>query len=195
MNTAYRTRIASPFRVARKPQFPPIEKTDTLRNEVGKLLGTYQFSATFEVDNQTTETLKHIPGLVAFLCTLRLGDRVIGQGRGTTAINQINKFIVRNICFAFNGSLVDAIVRSTKILDVFRPDNIPHPWTSANAVKPTGVEQYDSDSGGITDKQKSYLLQLIQTNVADEDDREQQISQLDEMSRDEASEAIQSFKN
>ena len=81
---------------------------------------------------------------------------------------------------------------------MFRPDAVPHPWTTANTAKPAiykELDRYDSSGGdGITDKQKSYLLQLIQSNVADEDDREQQISQLDELTRDEASEAIQSFK-
>ena len=89
-NIAYKTRVPSPFQMTRKPQFPPIEKSDTVRDEVKKLLGTYQFNATFEEDTQTASTLKHIPGLVAFLCTIKLGETIIGQGRGTTAINQGN---------------------------------------------------------------------------------------------------------
>ncbi|OHA22112.1 MAG: hypothetical protein A3H57_04830 [Candidatus Taylorbacteria bacterium RIFCSPLOWO2_02_FULL_43_11] len=197
MNTAYKTRVPSPFQVARKPYVPPVEKTDTVREEVRKLLGTYDFSATFEIDDQTATTLKHIPGLIAFLCTIKKGDKVIGIGRGATVINQINRFIVRTINYAFNASLVDGIVRSTKILDVFRPDAQQHPWNGPSAPKPVSygeTEQYAGSGDSITDKQKSYLLQLIQTNVSDEDDREQQISQLGEMSRDEASEAIQSFK-
>src|SRR3989338_6881665 len=134
MNTAYKTRVPSPFQVARKPYVPPVEKTDTVREEVRKLLGTYDFSATFEVDTQTATTLKHIPGLIAFLCTIKKGDRVIGQGRGTTVINQVNRFIVRTINFAFNAALIDAVVRSTKILDVFRPDAVQHPWTEIKPV-------------------------------------------------------------
>lgn len=196
MNTAYRTRVPSPFQVTRRPYIQPVEKTDTVREEIQKLLGTYQFSATFEEDTQTVATLKHIPGLVAFLCTIKKGDKVIGQGRGTTVINQVNRFIVRTINFAFNASLVDAVVRSTKILDVFRPDAVQHPWNGADTAKPAAyreAERYDSGDDGITEKQKSYLLGLIQTNVADEDDREQQIAQLGEMTREEASVAIKSF--
>lgn len=187
MNTTYRARVPSPFQVARKPQSPPVVKIDTVSEEMKKLLGTYQFSATFEEDTQTATTLKHIPGrVIAFICTLKLGEKVIGQGRGTTAINQVNKFIVRNIGFAFNGSFVDAVVRSTKIQDMFRKDAIPHPWNGADGAS-------EESFTGITDKQKSYLLELIQTNVADEDEREGWLSQIGELTKDEASQAIQRF--
>src|SRR3989344_3071241 len=132
----YKSRVPSPFQVNRsKPyQVSKTEKKDTLRDEMKKLLGVYQFTATFEEDVQTANTFSQIPGIVAFICTLKMGDKVIGQGRGTTAINQINRFIVRNITFAFNASLVDAVVRSTKIQDSFRPDATPHPWTEANSA-------------------------------------------------------------
>lgn len=188
-NTAYKTRVPSPFQMARKPAYKRPEQTDTVREEMNKLLGTYQFSATFEEDTQTAATLKHIPGIIAFVCTLKKGDRVIGQGRGTTVINQVNRFIVRTINFAFNSALIDAVVRSTKILDVFRPDATPHPWNGPS------VETSDSYESGenITDKQKSYLLQLIQTNVADEDERENLVAQIDEYTKEEASQAIKRF--
>lgn len=186
MNTAYKTRVPSPFQVARKPIYQKdVAKTDTVREEVNKLLGTYQFSASFEEDSQTVSTLKHVPGLVAFLCTIRKGDQIIGQGRGTSVINQNNRFIVRTIGYAFNASIVDAIVRSTKILDIFRPDAKPHAWGGADDVEDSFV--------AITDKQKSYLTELIQSNVADEDEREGWLSQLGELSKDEASQAIQRF--
>jgi hypothetical protein len=194
MNTTYRTRIPSPFQVAKKP-FKP-EKTDTLHNEVQKLLGTYEFSATFEVDSQTATTLNHIPGLIAFLCTVKSKKtgKVIGQGRGTTAINQINKFIVRNISFAFNASLVDAVVRSTKIQDVFRPDATPHPWTDANSTPSDAYKVQDTESDIATPKQVDYLRQLIQINVGDEDEREGMESQLGELTKSEASDMIKSFQ-
>lgn len=187
MNT-YKTRIPSPFQVARKPKFPPVENTDTVRDEVKKLLGTYQFSATFEEDTQTATTLKHIPGLIAFICTIRKGDKVIGQGRGTTVINQVNRFIVRTINYAFNASLVDAVIRSTKILDVFRPDATPHAWNGANSASP------DAEVADIaTPKQVDYLRQLIQVNC-DEDERENMEAQLGELSKSEASDMIKSFQ-
>lgn len=188
MNTTYKPRISSPYQVAQRPVYKKETSKDTVQEEMQKLIGRYEFTAEFAVDTQTATTLKDIPGrVIAFICTLKLGDKVIGQGRGTTAINQINKFIVRNICFAFNASLVDAIVRSTKIQDMFRADSIPHPWS--NTTDDTKLDLSD----GITDKQRTYLLELINTKVDDEDEREGWLSQLSELTREEASQAIQRF--
>ena len=190
MNTTYKTRIPSPFQVNRKKPFETknVAESDTVRGEVNKLLGTYQFSATFEVDTQTASTLKHIPGLIAFLCTIKKGDQVVGQGRGTAVINQVNRFIVRTINFAFNAALIDAVVRSTKILDVFRPDAVPHPWTNTDAKAPEEAPDI------ATPKQIEYLRQLIQTNVAEDDEREGMEAQLSELTRSEASKMIESFR-
>jgi hypothetical protein len=185
MNTAYKTRVPSPFQVARKPYYQKELPKDTVQGEINKLLGTYQFSATFEEDTQTATTLKHIPGIIAFVCTIKKGDQIIGQGRGTSVINQNNRFIVRTIGYAFNASIVDAIVRSTKILDIFRPDAKPHSWGGADTAEDSFV--------GITDKQKSYLTELIQSKVTDEDEREGWMSQLGELTKEEASQAIQRF--
>lgn len=192
----YKSRVPSPFQVNRsKPyQVSKTEKKDTLRDEMKKLLGVYQFSATFEEDTQTASTFNQIPGIVAFMCTLKMGDRVIGQGRGTTAINQINKFIVRNISFAFNASLVDAVVRSTKIQDVFRPDALPHPWADANSASPSAYKADDAEtSDSITPKQVEFLRQLISVNM-DESERENMEAQLSEMTKQEASKMIESFR-
>jgi hypothetical protein len=176
-------------------QVPNVADSDTVRDEVKKLLGTFEFSATFEVDTQTVSTLKHIPGLIAFLCTIKKGDKVIGQGRGTTVINQVNRFIVRTINYAFNAALIDAVVRSTKILDVFRPDAIQHPWTEAShAPSNTYKVQGEEVSDVATPKQIDYLRQLIQVNVGEEDEREGMESQLSELTRAEASNMIKSFQ-
>src|SRR5436190_7499285 len=109
-NIAYKNRIPSPFQVARKQPLKEVEKTDTVHEEVKKLLGTYEFTATFEEDIQTAATLKDVPGrVVAFICTLKLGNKVVGLGRGVTALNRVNKLIVRNIGFTFNSALIDAV--------------------------------------------------------------------------------------
>ena len=131
---------------------------------------------------------------MAFICTLKMGDKVIGQGRGTTAINQVNRFIVRNISFAFNASLVDAVVRSTKIQDSFRPDATPHPWTEANSASPSAYKASEQDSSDIaTPKQVEYLRQLIQINC-EEEERENMEAQLGELTKQEASKMIESFR-
>lgn len=184
MNTSYKTRIPSPFQVAKQP-FKP-EKTDTVRDEVKKLLGTHQFSATFEEDVQTATALKHIPGIVAFLCTIKKGDKIVGQGRGTTAINQVNRFIVRTINYAWNASLVDAIVRSTKILDVFRPDAVPHPWANGNPQK---QEEYAGDES-ITAKQKELLTSLIYQNINGDEEQNRRLQEVESLCKSDAGEMI-----
>jgi hypothetical protein len=187
MNTTYKTRVPSPFQV-KKPYRPAnVSDSDTVREEINKLIGTYQFSATFEVDTQTASTLKHIDGLIAFLCTIKKGEKIIGQGRGTAVINQSNRFIVRTINFAFNSALIDAIVRSTKILDAFRPDAVQHPWSSV----PDKTVSDGADTA--TPKQIEYLRQLINVNFS-EDDRENMEAQLSELTRSEASDMIKSFQ-
>src|SRR3989344_692392 len=196
MNTTYKSRVPSPFRVNRsKPyQATKTEQKDTLRDEMKKLLGVYQFTATFEEDVQTATTFNQVPGLVAFICTLKMGDKVIGQGRGTTAINQVNRFIVRNISFAFNASLVDAVVRSTKIQDSFRPDATPHPWSEANSASPSAYKADAPETSDVaTPKQVEYLRQLISVNM-DEGERENMEAQLSEMTKQEASKMIESFR-
>ncbi len=195
--TAYKNRIPSPFQVNRKKPFETknVAESDTVREEINKLLGTFEFSATFEVDTQTATTLKHIPGLIAFLCTIKKGDKVIGQGRGTTVINQVNRFIVRTINFAFNAALIDAVVRSTKILDVFRPDAVQHPWTEASPAPSNTYKVQEGEASDIaTPKQIDYLRQLIQINVEGDDEREGMESQLSELTRSEASKMIESFR-
>jgi len=187
MNTAYKSRVPSPFQVSKKPYTPAnVSDSDTVRDEVKKLLGTHQFTATFEEDTQTATALKHIPGIVAFLCTIKRGDKILGQGRGTTAINQVNRFIVRTINFAWNASLVDAIVRSTKILDVFRPDAIPHPWSK---IQPQKQEDYGGDEP-ITAKQKELLTSLICQHVGNEDEQERRLQEVESLSKDDAGEMI-----
>lgn len=172
-----------------------VAESNTVRDEVNKLLGTYQLSAVFEVDTQTASTLKHIPGIIAFLCTLKKGDQVVGQGRGTAVINQVNRFIVRTINFAFNAALIDAVVRSTKILDVFRPDAVPHPWSETKpALSNTYKVQEEEEPDIATPKQIDYIRQLIQINVGEEDEREGMESQLSELTKTEASKMIESFR-
>ena len=186
--------MPSPFQVNRKSfGAPKATKKDTLRDEMKKLLGTYQFTATFEEDVQTATTFEQVPGLVAFICTLKMGDRVIGQGRGTTAINQINRFIVRSIGFAFNASLVDAVIRSTKIQDVFRPDAAPHPWKDGNSAPRAYGTGEEESPDTATPKQVEYLRQLIQINC-EEEEREKMEAQLGELTKQEASKMIESFR-
>ena len=196
MNT-YKNRVPSPFRVTAKKSYgePKKESKDTLRDEMRKLLGTYQFTATFERDTQTATTFEQIPGLVAFICTLKMGDKVIGLGRGATVINhQMSRFIVRSITYAYHASLIDAVMRATKLMDVFRPDAAGHPWSEKNSATLSPYKADDQESLDVaTPKQVEYLRQLFKVNL-EESERENMEAQLTEMTRQEASRMIDSFR-
>ena len=181
--TTYPVRRPDSFR---KPAVtaPKNEMSTIISSEMKKLLGTYHFTATFEEDIQTTNTFKSINGLTAFICTLKQGDNVIGQGRGTGVINQMNRFVTRTISFAYNSAFIDAAVRASKLQDIFRPDSSPHPWS----------EEVEMDEAA-TPKQIDYLRQLIHINVDDTEELDRLDSQLSDLTKHEASEMIKSFKS
>lgn len=184
MNTAtYKSHPTQQAQVQAK--YKPLD-LNPAQKEINKCIGSFQINASIEEDVQTNLVLKHIPGLIAFLCTLRIGNNIIGQGRGTGVLNRTNRFVERTANFAKNASLIDAIVRSTKILDAFSPS------ASSQDVDEAFKLAYGFDEP-ITDKQKSYLQELIQINVLNDGEREHWTSQLPEMTKQEASEAIQSF--
>lgn len=184
MNTATQNhRIASPYQI-KKDVFNVNNKNHPVHEEVQKCLGSYDLAITFEEDADTIRMFENIPGLVAFLCTVRKGDKIIGQGRGSAVLNRMNRFVERTVRTAFNASVVDAIIRSTKILDAMHPD--------ADTALQNMATGYELE--GITEKQRSYLTELVHLNVTNEDERTQWESQMDQFTKEEASRAIQAFK-
>ena len=176
MTTTYRRReneYPSPYQAMRKETYNVQSSEHPARREVQKLVGEYTLHAIIEEDTQTLATFKHVPGMVAFLCTLTRDGDVIGQGRGTAAFSKTNKFIGRTVKMAFNGALIDAMIRSTRVLDTLDESTEPHEITP------------------ITDKQRSYLQTLITQRVTGEFELERWSARLGTMSRDEASAAIE----
>jgi hypothetical protein len=81
------------------------------------------------------------------------------------------------------------VIRSTKVLGTFLS-------TSGSAVsveEAYNAMETQKNSEPATDKQISYLRQLIQTNVDDDRERDRWESQLHEMSKREACAAIEQF--
>lgn len=189
MKTAYsyRPRTAPrihPVQVLRKEAADTQNKKHPARAEIERCLGNHAITATVEEDMQTLGALKHLEGVVAFLVTLTKSGRVISQGRGSAVFSPQNRFISRTVACAFNSALSDAVIRATKVLDTFRDK------PEGDAVE----EAYRSDdSAPATDKQRDYLRQLVQINC-DEDERERWESQLSEITKSEASKAIESFR-
>lgn len=184
-NTTYKNQIRSPFQVR------TFNRKDPLREEIEKNIGTFNLTATIEEDNNTLSLFKHVPGpIIAYICTLRKGTEIVGIGRGSAILSRINKFVDRAVRYAFNASVIDSVVNSTKALDALylkglSQKDIPILNEQTNEV------DYTSDLA--TDKQKSYLRELINININDEKERSGWESQIEELTREEASEKIQFF--
>lgn len=148
--------------------------------EIKRKLNSISFTADFEEDKQTLDAISCVSNLIAFKCTLRKDGNIISVGRGMSVLNRMNKMVDRTVHNAYASSLVDAIVRSTKVLDSLTSDG-------PTATAPTVIEP-------ITEKQQNYLKQLIQINVQDDSIRQQRILQLPDLSREEASSMIQEFQ-
>jgi hypothetical protein len=180
--TAVRPRLQGNYETAQPAKHP-------IREEIEKHLGVYDITATFEEDIQTSSVFNH-PGLIAYLCTLKIGQKVIGQGRGMSVLSQSNRYIANSAKFAFSSALTDACVRAGKFPNAFVQGN-DEPVPSFGL----GSDAYSASVYQATDKQKSYLKELIDMKVDDEEEKNALHSNLDTMSKEEASELIQQLKS
>jgi len=155
-----------------------------------KYCGTYDLSVSFEEDTQTLTTFSHVSGLIAFLCTIRKDGKIIGQGRGWSAMNRVNKYIERSVSTAINGSLLSAVNNATKILDTLRIGAMDQDREAEKA------EMYRSRSSELSepasDRQREYLRRLVRENCSEEE-RERWEGQIDTLTKEEASQAIQTY--
>ncbi len=160
-----------------------------IREEIEKHLGVYDITATFEEDLTTSALFNH-PGLIAFLCTLKIGGKVIGQGRGMSVLSQSNRYIGSSTKFAFSSALTDACVRAGKFPNAFSTDE-SGPVPSFGL----GTDSYSAATYQASDAQKRYLTQLIDSKVDDEDEKNEMLGNLETMSKEDASELIQQLKS
>lgn len=191
-NTAYKRSIPSPFPQIRSMKHNPFNappQKHPVREELDKVLGQYSLTALIEEDTSTLSSMKHVNGLISFLCTLMMNGKVIAIGRGNSVLGPNNRYLTRTIQYAVNSAVVDSIMQATKIMGTFLGgSNVGIALDEAYKAK--GMQE----SEPATDKQLNYLKQLIQINVSDEEERERWESQLHELTKDEASDAIASFR-
>jgi hypothetical protein len=160
-----------------------------VREEMDKVIGSYQLEAEVKEDTETLSAMRNVGGMIAILCTLKRQGKIISIGRGATVLGPNNKWLTRAVESAFNSALSDAVIRSTKVLGTFLS-----PSGSAVSLEEVyNTMEIQKNSEPATDKQISYLRQLIQTNVDDDQERDQWESQLHEMSKREACAAIEQF--
>ena len=176
-NVNYRSSIPSPFQTR--------QRLDPVQEAIQKSVGKFDLQISIEEDKETAIQLKDLPGpIIAYKCTIRRGSQVLGIGRGSNILSKINKWVDRSVRYTLNASIIDSMIQSVKALDVLY-------------LKENG-EVLTQETIGIdyaSDKQKSYLRELIRANIFDEGKRKYWESQIEQLTKDEASEKIQSSVN
>src|SRR3989344_5464180 len=205
MKTAYSYKpipsIISPFQNMRKKSSDAFNVQDSrspIRKELLKAIGSHSFRCEISEDTQALALFKK-PGLIAFVATISRGNsgEVLGQGRGVAIIDSSNRYFVKAIQAAASAALVDSMVKSTKLFNLLDTEVT----TTDKAVPETAIgeayqaKESDSYEDNCTPKQAEYLRQLIQINVEEDSEQDRLISQIDQLTRSEASEMIQNYAN
>lgn len=199
MNTMYKSRgVRSPFQPRKYPAQQMRENAmDTqnenhpMRQQVRKLCGTYNLSATFSEDSSSLELLK-TPGLIAIKCVLSKDGKPVGVGHGSSVISRINKGIERSIFGCLNGSLMSAINSACKTLDAQRLEAVDN---GSSAALGEAYRARDGEQSQLaTEKQRDYLKQLLSTHE-NQEVADHWLSNLDVLTKEEASAAISQFAN
>lgn len=192
MNIAYKNRIASPYQ-AKKPPFDFSARNHPVRLEIERHVGEYGLVATIKEDAETKNLLRHVSGLVAFVCTITHNGKTIGVGRSNVVINEKSKYFDRIISSAWGYSLIDAISKMTRTIDNLRNDPVQQ-TRETNAMFDEAYEARQTSEEMITDRQKAFLSELIHTKVDSEAERSRLESEIDEYSKADASKLIQRFQ-
>ena len=170
MNTNYKNEIPTSFRMK--------ERVNPIQEEIAKSLGTFSLTVTVEKDTEMTNAFRHIPNFIAFKTTLKKDNNIIGIGTGASVLNRLNKFLDRTVLFAKNASLVDAMIRSTKILDALSIMPINQKESDIDLEQRDSPAFYgENDLPQVaTEKQLNFAKKLIEN--CDEDEKEQYLEQI-----------------
>lgn len=183
MKTNHKHRIASPYQMTREKTFRMRDKSP-IQEDIEKNTGTFNLTVDVKEDKETISLFKHVPNLISFITTLKNeNDEVVGIGRGSAVINRLNKFVERTVRYAYNASLIDAMVRSTKILDALyiTPSNqenteVPDEADLEGRDKPAFYGEEDMPKIA-TEKQRAFLNRLIDEKC-DDSTKEEYLGQL-----------------
>lgn len=186
MKTAYTKSALSPYQIDIRDTRHPV------KIEIQKSLNTHNLTATFEENKDELEMLKEIPGVISIKCVLRLDGKVIATGFGLAILNRVNKYVERTVRSAVNSSLISAIYQGVKVLDALHFDSDYRQTASSTSSE---VIHTDSATQGITDKQKGFIRMLVSKNVKSEFERNRWESEIDNLTRDQASSAIKALQN
>ncbi len=149
------------------------------REVIGRYIGNHQLTIRVEEDTATLEAMKSVQGLVAFLATILRGSDILSQGRGCAVLfPNYSRGIDRAVASAFNASISDAVLRSTRVLDTF------------SGITSNKEQQGGPNPSKASEKQVSYLRTLISRNITVPSERRILLAKLDSMSKNEAGELI-----
>lgn len=207
MNTSYQPRpvapTLSPYQRMRVDALDVHREEHPVQREIKRLVGSYPLTIEVTEDNDTLRIMQHIPGMIAFLCSVKKDGQIIGQGRGSSVIGRMSKFVEKTVRVSFNAAIIAGVMHATRALDILADPYVSNMGIEED-VSPSVSDRAPSYSReqypvreyapvGITEKQKVFLLGLIR-KIRDKDEQEHWMSQIDGMSRDVASDAIKSLK-
>ena len=88
-----------------------------------KVLGWLKLQASFQPDTGTWEMLGRPQDLLCYVCTLRTrSGEIVGEGRGARSLKKDNGDVNKAIKMAEKSSMVDAVLRTGALSDVFTQD-------------------------------------------------------------------------
>lgn len=177
----YKRRYQGNYGTARPTTQYEKSEVHPIRAEIQKNIGSITFTATFEEDREAKEAF-HNEALIAYKCVLSHEGKIIGIGRGLNVLSAENRYLSKSVKWAFSGALISAVSNAVKF-----------PELGNNQAPDFGVNDIAS-AFMATDKQKNYIRELIASSVP-EDEQEEWLAQVETMSKEDASEAIQMLKN
>lgn len=166
-----------------------------------KLSSIYNLTSIFEKDIETLEMLGNVDGVVCYVCNLKSNNgNIVGQGRGSDSLDKNNGDYNKTIKMAQKRAYVDAIIRTTGLSDIFTQDvedATNREFLNENNEIFINSQQdnvsNDFEQDVITNKQRNLLSKLILEKFPEEDEQEEKLSMLDNLSKQEASSMINSL--
>ncbi len=186
--------VTAPYKRKLQGYYPPAREIASepksvsahpIKSEIAKNLGTFSFNATFEEDQEAIAAFRN-EGLIAYKCILKTADgqRTLGIGHGINVLSAENRYLSKSVKWAHSGAFIAAVTNAVKFPTL---DGVP--------ISDFGVGNSEIASAFMaTDKQKNYLKELIMS-LPEEEGREELLSNLDSLSKEDASELIGQLKN
>lgn len=198
--THYQPRFVSPIQPKPHPvkemRRKALDTSDTehpVRRALRNLCANpIKLSVSFSEDTTAHSTLK-IPGLLAIKCVVSDEGKPLGIGYSSGYLSRINRQHERTLFSILNGSLLSAMNAVCKSLDALRLEKSDEE-ASTNRMLGEAYQARDmaTASTPASDRQKQYLRSLASSEM-EEGAAENFLASIEDMTREEASSAIQQF--